>query len=123
MMTMPYVVDGDIEDLTATLKLIASMGLENVIQGHGDIILRGEIPGMIEDDRAYLNAIRKAVKKASRRKYPQDLLYEIDVESCGKDRVLLGGLAETLHQRNLRALYTQIYGEPPAESEDMWDDE
>jgi cyclase len=29
----------------------------------------------------------------------------IDVESCGKSRVYLGGLAEELHRRNLRYLY------------------
>jgi len=35
----------------------------------------------------------------------------IDVESCGKSRVNLGGLAEELHRRNVRALYKQISAE------------
>jgi hypothetical protein len=38
---------------------------------------------------------------------------EIGVEACGKSRVLIGGLAEELHKRNLRALYYQMYGELP----------
>ncbi len=120
-MPVPYVVDGDIEDMIASLKKIGKMGLENVIQGHGDIVLRGEVEGAAKDNINYLTTIRKAVRKASRRKYPMDLLKEVDVESCGKSRVLIGGLAETLHRRNLRALYEQMYGEPPAASEDEYD--
>lgn len=121
-MPLPYIVDGDVDDMIASLKKIGKMGLENVIQGHGDIVLRGEVEGAIRDNLNYLSAIRKSVRKASRRKYPMDLLEEVDVESCGKSRVLIGGLSETLHQRNLRALYEQMYGEPPAASEDEYED-
>ena len=45
-----------------------------------------------------------------------DLLDTVDVESCGKNRVLIGGLAEELHRRNLRSLYYHFYGEPPRSS-------
>jgi cyclase len=120
-MPLPYIVDGDIEDMISSLKKIAKMGLENVVQGHGDIVLRGEVEGSVKDNLNYLANLRKAVRKASRRKYPMDVLEEVDVESCGKSRVLIGGLAETLHRRNLRALYEQEYGEPPASSEDEYE--
>jgi len=53
-MPLPYIVDGDIDDLTASLKKVAKMGLENVVQGHGDIILRGEIDNFVKDNLAYL---------------------------------------------------------------------
>ena len=129
-MPLPYIVDGDIDDLTASLKKVGRMGLENIVQGHGDIILRGEIEGYIKDNLSYLSAIRKAVRKASRRKYPLDILDEVTVEDCGKSRVLIGGLAEELHRRNLRALYHQMFGEFPQASpeeeedyEDYEDDE
>jgi len=121
-MPLPYIVDGDLEDLVTSLKKVGKMGLENVVQGHGDIILRGEIDGYIRDNLNYLSAIRKAVRKSSKRKYPLDLLEEIDVESCGKSRVLIGGLAEELHHRNLRALYRQMFGEYPKASEDDFED-
>jgi cyclase len=111
-MPMPYIVDGDIEDMITSYKKIAKMGLENVVQGHGDIVLRGEIEGSIKENLAYLSAIRKSVRKASRRKYPFEMLDEIGVDECGKSRVLIGGLAPELHRRNLRALYRQLYGEP-----------
>lgn len=125
-MPMPYVVDGDIDDMISSYKKIGKMGLENVVQGHGDIVLRGEIEGSIKENLAYLSTIRKAVRKASRRKYPFDMLDEINVDECGKSRVLIGGLAQELHRRNLRALYRQLYGEPllvDEEEDDLYDEE
>ncbi|MFZ6029484.1 MAG: MBL fold metallo-hydrolase [Chloroflexota bacterium] len=124
-MPLPYLVDGDIEDLIGSLKRIGKMGLENVVPGHGDIVLRGEIDNAIQDNLAYLSAIRKSVRQANRRKYPMDLLAEVSVESCGKSHVLIGGLADELHRRNLRALYRQFYGELPQASpeDDYYDDE
>jgi cyclase len=116
-MPLPYIVDGDIDDLTQSLKDMSNMGLENIVQGHGDIILRGEIDGFIKDNLAYLSNIRRVVRKSSRRKYPQDVLDATSVEECGKSRVLIGGLAAELHRRNLRALYRQLYGELPVEPE------
>jgi len=107
-MPLPYVVDGDIDEIMASIKQIGRMGLENIVQGHGDIILRGEIDAAVKENLNYLAAIKKAVKAASRRKNAIELLDEITIESCGKSRVYLGGLAQTLHQRNLRALLQQI---------------
>jgi cyclase len=117
-MPLPYIVDGNIDDMVASLKKIGKMGLENIVQGHGDIVLRGEIDGALKENLAYLSAIRKAVRRAARRKYPLDILEEITVEDCGKSRVLIGGLAEELHSRNLRSLFEQIYGKPPLASGD-----
>jgi cyclase len=115
-MPIPYIVDGNADEMVQSLKDIGKMGLENVVQGHGDIVLRGEVDISIKDNLAYLSAIRRAVRKAARRKYPWDLLEDIGVEECGKSRVLIGGLAEDLHTRNLFALYEQLYDEPPASS-------
>lgn len=122
VMAVPYIVDGDYEDSISSMKLVQTLGLENVVQGHGDIILRGEVNSVIDQDIHYLNELQKAVKKSSRRKYPLDLLEEIDVESCGKSRVLLGGLAPDLHLNNLKALYFQMYGEEPVGSEEYYDE-
>lgn len=103
-MPLPYVVDGDADDLLASIKRIGKMGLENIIQGHGDIILRGEIDAAVRENIAYLTHIKKAVKAAGRRKNADEYLASITIEDCGKSRVHLGGLAETLHRRNLRAM-------------------
>ncbi len=110
-MSLPYVVDGNIDDMLASIKRIGRMGLENIIQGHGDIILRGEIDAAVKENLNYLNNIKKAVKSAGKRKDVDEYLDAITIEGCGKSRVYLGGLAETLHRRNLRSLYRQINGE------------
>ena len=109
-MPLPYVVDGDVDDMLASIKKVGRMGLENIIQGHGDIILRGEIDAAVRENTNYLNNIKKAVKTARKRKDAEEYLDSIGIESCGKSRVHLGGLAVTLHQRNLKALYHQMNG-------------
>ncbi|HEX7393312.1 MAG TPA: MBL fold metallo-hydrolase [Anaerolineaceae bacterium] len=114
---LPYVVDGNVDDLVATIKKIGKLGLENIVQGHGDIILRGEIDDAVKLNLSYISAIRKAVRTATRRRNPQDALAMIDIESCGKSRVLLGGLAEELHRRNLRYLYKIITTEGLSQEE------
>jgi len=103
-MPLPYVVDGDLEDISASIRKIGRMGLENIIQGHGDIILRGEIEAAVKENLNYLANLKKNVKAALRRRNPEEMLETITIETCGKSRVYLGGLAESLHQRNLRAL-------------------
>lgn len=104
-MPLPYVVDGDAEEITASIKKIGRMGLENIVQGHGDIVLRGEIEASVRENLNYLANIRKVAKAASRRRAALEYLEENGIETCGKSRVYLGGLAEELHRRNLRALY------------------
>jgi cyclase len=103
-MPIPYIVDGDIDENLASIKRVARMGLENIVQGHGDIILRGEIDAAVKENLNYLNAIKKSVKSIARKKNADELVEEITIESCGKSRVYLGGLAKALHQRNLYAL-------------------
>ena len=116
-MPLPYLVDGDLEELTASIKKISRMGLENIVQGHGDIILRGEIDAAVKENLAYLAALRKAVRIAARRRDPAEYLEEVTIESCGKSRVYLGGLAESLHRRNLRALLKQVREQNLSETE------
>ena len=103
-MPLPYVVDGNPDDITASIKKIGRMGLENIVQGHGDIILRGEIEAAVKENLNYISAIKKAARIAARRKAAEEYLEGVTIEDCGKSRVHLGGLALTLHQRNLIAL-------------------
>ena len=107
-MPLPYLVDGNVDDYVNSVRKIGRMGLENIIQGHGDIILRGEIDAAVKENLNYLAAVKKTVKGALRRRNADEYLEEVSIESCGKSRVYLGGLAEMLHRRNLRALYHQM---------------
>ena len=105
-MPLPYVVDGDIDDIASSIKKIGRMGLENIVQGHGDIILRGEIDAAVRENLAYISNIKKFARAAARRKSPDELLESeaIGIEESGKSRVYLGGLARALHQRNMQSL-------------------
>lgn len=107
-MPLPYIVDGDVDEIAASIKKIGRMGLENIVQGHGDIILRGEIEAAVKENLNYISAIRKAARTAARRKAATEYLERITVEECGKSRVHLGGLAITLHERNLQALLHEV---------------
>ncbi len=104
---LPIVAEGDAEQLSETIKSIAKMSLENIVQGHGDVILRGEIDQAVKSNLNYLAAIRKVARTAAKRKDPLTVLEEATVEECGKSRVLLGGLVVDLHKRNLAVLYKQ----------------
>ena len=114
-MPIPYVVDGNVDDIVASMKRIGRMGLENIVQGHGDIILRGEIEAAIKENLSYISAIKKAVRIAARRKAAIEYLEGVSIEDCGKSRVNLGGLAVSLHERNLRALLQHAQSEKSSE--------
>ncbi len=107
-MPLPYIVGGDAEILAETIRKISSLGLENIIQGHGDIILRGEIEESVKSNLAYLHVIQRVAKTAARRKNQISYLEQHDIEACGKSRVALAGTAQELHRKNLIWL-TQQY--------------
>ncbi len=111
MMPIPYIVDGDYDTMIESLRQIPAMKLENLIQGHGEVVLRGEVRSKIDNNINYLDQLRRHVRKAARRRDPEEYLMSVDVESCGKSRILLNGLAEELHIRNILALYQKWYEE------------
>jgi len=102
---LPVISEGDADELSETIRKIGKMSLENIVQGHGDVILRGEIDQAVRSNLDYLTNIKKVARTAARRKNPMVVLTEATVEGCGKSRVLLGGLVTELHQRNLTILY------------------
>ncbi len=108
LMPIPYLPDGNIEETRAFYAEIQEMPLENIVQGHGEVILRGEVIPTIEDNLKYLSTIEKAAQTALRRKSPREFLEKQDVEKCGKNRIVLGGLAKNLHEMNLQHLYQEM---------------
>ncbi len=108
-MPIPHIVDGDADIMRNSLKKIESLTLENVVQGHGEVILRGEVISCINDRIDYLDKIEKIVQDASQNEFPAEYLKEKTIEICGKSRILLGGAAEEIHQQNMRHLYRKIH--------------
>ncbi|MCK5344809.1 MAG: MBL fold metallo-hydrolase [Candidatus Heimdallarchaeota archaeon] len=117
VMPVPFIVDGDIEETISSLETLPLMGIENIVQGHGEIILRGEVNGMVEQNVEYLRLIEKTVMKANRRKFPLDLIESVTIADAQKDRTIMGGIAESLHQRNMISLYQKKFNEEPIGSE------
>lgn len=112
-MAIPHIVDGDSDIMKESLRSIESLIIENVVQGHGEVILRGEVISSIDDRIAYLDTIQKIVDEASEDDFPGEYLKEKTIEICGKSRILLGGAAEEIHQQNLKHLYRKKYGDAP----------
>lgn len=103
MMPLPYVIDGDIDTMAETLRRIPRMKLENLVQGHGEVILRGEISEAVRSNSSYLAALDRYVKRVKRRKSTAGV-EDPEVDEFGKSRILMNGLGADLHRRNLEAL-------------------
>jgi cyclase len=107
LMPIPYFVDGNYDDFLTSLNGLRNGNFENVIQGHGEVILRGEVEEKIQTDVDYLLKLKDAVDGALNSSAPENALDSIDVESCGKSRILLNGTVEQLHRQNVLALASQ----------------
>jgi glyoxylase-like metal-dependent hydrolase (beta-lactamase superfamily II) len=108
LMAIPYFVDGDYTAFLESLRGLQYSTLENVIPGHGDIVLRGEIEEKVTSDIHYLVSLKKYVETALRKHDPKKYLDRIDIERCGKSRALLNGTAQRLHHANLYTLFDRM---------------
>lgn len=108
VMSLPYFVDGNFDDFLRSLQHLQDKQYESIIQGHGEVILRGEVQKKIASDIAYLEKLRIAVDKALASSDNPDkvkkALGSIKVGACGKSHILLNGAVETLHYQNVLAL-------------------
>ncbi len=106
MMPIPYIADGDPEDLIQSLKAIKkSYAMEHLVQGHGEVLLRGEIGEHIDSNIAYLEKLIRVVRDALDRGEPVSRLLRIPIEHFGKSRIPLEGLTVHIHRANILAYY------------------
>jgi glyoxylase-like metal-dependent hydrolase (beta-lactamase superfamily II) len=105
---VPLIVRGDVDELIGSLREIKALNLENVIQGHGGVLLRGEIDETVDASIAYLRCIEKKVKAVVDKELPRSELTKIDIEDCGRSRIPLGGLVQRLHLANLEYIHAQM---------------
>lgn len=103
VMPVPYFVDGNPQDFQRSLRRLRNASYENIVQGHGDIILRGEAEEKLDSDLAYLDALERAVA-GSIGIDAAEAEERIRAEDCGKSPVLLNGLVRDLHRQNVRAM-------------------
>ncbi len=121
-MPIPYFVDGSFADFIGSLTRLLERDYENIVQGHGDIILRGEVPEKITSDLEYLRALDEAVKIALD-KGQEGIENQISLRNCGKSHVLLNGIVQQLHQHNIRALVNYYRAESYEALDDQPEDE
>lgn len=108
MMPVPFFADGSWSDFVASLEALLDIECEMIVQGHGEVILRGELHSRIEEDLDYLHLIRNRVAKIVEAGKGPQALDAIDIESCGKSRISLNGIVQQLHRGNLEWLYAHL---------------
>jgi glyoxylase-like metal-dependent hydrolase (beta-lactamase superfamily II) len=104
IMPLPYFVDGSYDDFLASLQSLQGWNFEHIVPGHGEVILRGEIEDKIAEDIRYLMVLQQKVDKALAGTAPEKALAALNVEKCGKSRILLNGVVEQLHRQNVNSL-------------------
>ena len=107
-MPVPAIADGDTEALRTSLRKVGELPIENLVQGHGEVILRGEVEVVVQASLDYLDTIEKKVAKAIKSGKGKESLRKISIESCGLSRIPLNGLVQQIHAANLLALYDRM---------------
>ena len=113
MTPVPMIVDGNPRQLIESLKRIKLFALESIVQGHGEMILRGEINESVSSNMNYLNRILALVAGLIHARQPREAAREYSIELCGKSRIPLYGLVQQFHLANLYSLYDKM--KPDAE--------
>ncbi len=115
VMALPTIVNGDIDQLKQSIERAAAMQLEYIVQGHGELILRGEIKDTLKRSTSYLDSLRSKVQRIIDGGGTREEARAISIESCGMSRVLLSGAVMQLHASNVLALYDRMLKERPAQ--------
>jgi glyoxylase-like metal-dependent hydrolase (beta-lactamase superfamily II) len=112
MMPVPYIVGGDRTAMRESLRTISNRAIDSIVQGHGDVLLRGEIPDAIETTSQYLDTIENEVQEAIAHDRPKESLRELDIEQCHKSRI--PNLAYLYDEFSTGEVIAQVTREPAA---------
>lgn len=108
VMPVPYFVWGDRHLFRQSLENLKDYNLESIVQGHGEVLLRGEIPGAIESSIKYLETLERKVSKIVEQGHSKSALEKLTIDACGKSRIPLNGLVQDLHRANAMMLYREF---------------
>ncbi|MCS6826163.1 MAG: MBL fold metallo-hydrolase [Caldilinea sp.] len=113
MMPVPVIATpfSDIEAYKRSLLNLHDFNLECIVQGHGDILLRGEVTGSIDAAVRYLNEIQELVRRLMAEGATKHDLAAYDIEQFGHSRIPLGGLVQQFHLNNLHFLWEKARAE------------
>jgi len=113
LMPVPYFVDGNLEQLADSLRALVAEEYEHLVQGHGEVILRGEAPAKISSDLDYLQRLHEGVRSGLQRG-DEDIEERLSLSDCGKSFDQLQGIIEQLHRQNIQSLVNELLAETPA---------
>jgi len=108
VMPVPYFVWGDRHEFKQSLRTLKEYNLESIVQGHGEVLLRGEIPGAIDSSIEYLETLEERVAEHIEKGKGRRTLDKITIDKCGKSRIPLNGLVQDLHKANVQVLYEEL---------------
>lgn len=108
VMPVPFFADGSWHDTVSSLRSLRERRFETVVQGHGEVILRGEMHSRLDEDLHYLYTLRDRVAALVAAGEGQEALASIDIEECGKSRIGMNGLVQQLHMANAEVLYREL---------------
>jgi cyclase len=107
MMPVPLIATpySDIPTYKRSLLNLHDHNLECIVQGHGDILLRGEVTSSIESSIKYLDDIQVVVERLMAEGATKHDLLRHDVEQFDRSRIPMGGLVQQFHANNLLFLW------------------
>lgn len=113
MMPAPMIASpfADIDAYMRSLRNLHDFNLECIVQGHGDILLRGEVTSSIDAAARYLTDIQNLVKRLMAEGATKHDLAEYDIEQFEHSRIPLGGLVQQFHLNNLHFLWEKARAE------------
>jgi len=110
-MAIPIIADGDWQQEIDTLKLIKEMKPDTVVQGHGEVILRGEVNTVMDLYISYLECVREQAERVLKKGRDRKEIWDIPLEACGLERVPLGVASHQLHVANILSVYDILKAE------------
>ncbi len=104
MVASPF---ADLNQYKLSLRRLHEFNLESIVQGHGDVLLRGEVTSSIDETIEYLEGIQGLVERLMDEGATRHDLLQHDVAAFGRSRIPLGGLVQRFHEANLLYLWEQ----------------
>ena len=113
MMPVPLIATpfADIEAYQRSLLNLHDFNLECIVQGHGDILLRGEVTSSIDSASRYLTEIQQLVQRLMAEGATKHDLADHDIEQFEHSRIPLGGVVQQFHLNNLHYLWERARAE------------
>jgi glyoxylase-like metal-dependent hydrolase (beta-lactamase superfamily II) len=109
VMPAPYFINGSIQDFRRSLREIMELApVEDVVQGHGDVLLRGEVNAVLQTHLDYLDRVEAHVQAVAARDGGKEELETLTLDECGLSRIALNGFVQQMHKANLYFLFGQL---------------